>query len=86
MIKWSMTMSICGHGCELHYAGKYRGVAVQFVRLPKGRAKSGERMIYVETEADWRTRPEHKTEAELVAAIDARLGNSEIHPKQKRAL
>lgn len=77
-IDWHLTLAIgAGRaGDELHYAGTYRGVPVAFVRLPRDRAR-----IYVEQTGHWRKRPQYDTEAQLIAAIDARLGNSELNPK-----
>lgn len=72
MIQWKLTMSICGPGgCEMHYAGEYNSTKVQFVRLPKGVSKSGETRIYVAQDENWNTRPEFKSEKELVKYMDA---------------
>ena len=80
-IEWSMTMSICGAGCELHYAGMYRRIPVQLVVLSSVKRPKSNRRIYVVRDDDWRKRPEFATEAELVAHLDEKLGDSEMHPK-----
>ena len=71
IINWQLTLSISRKiGCELHYAGEYKAIKVQYAKVPEGAAKSGERNIFVVESEHYLTRTEFKTEKELIAYVE----------------